>query len=78
MKTFLSIVQILLCIVLTGVVLAQQRKSGGFSGVFGGATQADLTGSSGQWQRLSFLNKLTVALLALFMILSLILVVLSY
>lgn len=78
MKTFLSIVQILLCIALMGVVLAQQRKSGGFSGVFGGGTQADLTGGSGQWQRLSFLNKLTVALLALFMILSLILVVLSY
>lgn len=58
MKTFLGIVHILLCIALSGVILLQQRKQGGFSGIFGGGTQADMGGS--QWQRFTGLTKLTV------------------
>lgn len=55
------------------VVLLQQRKTGGFSGIFGGGTQADTGGS---WQRFSFLTKVTVILTALFMASSLVLVIL--
>ena len=67
MKTFLGIVHILLCLALSGVVLLQQRKQGGFSGIFGGGTQAE----SGQWQRFTGLTKLTVILATLFMLTSL-------
>jgi preprotein translocase subunit SecG len=74
-KTFLSLVQILLSFGIMAAILFQHRKSGGFSGVFGGGTQADMGG--GSWQRMSSLNKLTVVLLVCFMLLSLILVVIS-
>ena len=47
-------------------VLIQQRKQGGFSGVFGGGTQAD----TGQWQRFTGLTKLTIILAVVFMITS--------
>lgn len=73
MITFLSIVQILLSIALIAVVLLQHRKQGGFSGVFGGGTQAD----AGQWQRFTALSKLTVVLAVLFMFLSVMLVMMS-
>ncbi len=73
MKTFLSLVHIVLAIMLTVIVLVQHRKQGGFSGVFGGGTQAD----SGQWQRFSGLSKLTVVLAALFMVTSLTLAFIS-
>ncbi|MBL3539026.1 preprotein translocase subunit SecG [Aminivibrio sp.] len=72
MKTILGIVHILLCISLSGVVLLQQRKQGGFSGIFGGGTQADMGGN--QWQRFTGLSKITVVLTGLFMITSIILV----
>lgn len=72
MKTFLGIVHILLCLALSGVVLLQQRKQGGFSGIFGGGTQADMGGS--QWQRFTGLTKITVVLTGLFMVTSIILV----
>jgi preprotein translocase subunit SecG len=73
MKVFLSIIHILLAVGLMAVVLLQQRKTGGFSGIFGGGTQADTGGS---WQRFSFLTKVTVILTALFMASSLVLVIL--
>jgi preprotein translocase subunit SecG len=68
------IVHIILAVSLMTVILLQQRKQGGFSGVFGGGTQADATG--GQWQRFTLLSKVTVLLAALFLISSLLLVIL--
>lgn len=73
MVTFLSIVQIIVSILLIVIVLLQHRKQGGFSGVFGGGTHADM----GQWQRFTALSKLTVVLAVLFMFLSVILVLIS-
>ncbi len=75
MRMFLGIVHILLSIALMGVVLLQQRKEGGFSGIFGGGTQSDMGGS--QWQRLSGLTKITVVLTGLFMLTSLVLVIMT-
>ena len=74
MKTFLSIVQIVLSMVLISVVLMHQRKQGGFGGIFGGGTQADM---GGQWQRFNALSKVTIVVAILFMILSGILVMMS-
>lgn len=71
MRILLSLVHIVVAVVLMMVVLVQHRKEGGFSGVFGGGTQADV----GQWQRFSGLTKLTVILAALFMLTSLVLAV---
>jgi preprotein translocase subunit SecG len=68
------IVHIILAVSLMTVILLQQRKQGGFSGVFGGGTQADAAG--GQWQRFTVLSKVTVLLAALFLISSLLLVIL--
>ncbi|MCL1875662.1 MAG: preprotein translocase subunit SecG [Synergistaceae bacterium] len=73
MITFLSIVQIVVSIVLITIVLLQHRKQGGFSGIFGGGTQAD----SGQWQRFTALTKITIVLAVLFMFLSVVIVLLS-
>lgn len=66
------IIHILVCVALISVVMMQHRKSGGFSGSFGGGTQADMGGA---WQRMSGLTKITAVLIALFMILSIIQVV---
>lgn len=73
MRLFLMIIHVLSCGVLIAVILLQHRKAGGFSGIFGGGTQADMSG--GQWQRLSMLNKMTVILAGVFMATSLLLVV---
>lgn len=73
MRTFLSIAQILLSIVLTAAVIFQPRKQGR-GGIFGGATFADPTAN--QWSRFSTLSKVTVVLCALFMVNSLVLLVL--
>ena len=73
MKTFLSIVQILLFVVLMAVVLLQPRKQGR-GGIFGGATLADPTAN--QWARFSGLSKITVIVCALFMLNSLALIIL--
>ncbi|NCC95792.1 MAG: preprotein translocase subunit SecG [Synergistales bacterium] len=73
MKTALAIVHILLCLVLISVVLMQHRKQGGFGGLFGGGSQADV--SSNQWQRFTALTKITVVVTALFMLTSVFLVV---
>jgi preprotein translocase subunit SecG len=65
MKTFFSIIHLLLCIMIMVVVLLQRRKQGGFGGAFGGAgTQAEF----GQWQRFTGLSKLTIVLFGLFML----------
>ena len=61
MRTLLSLVHIVVSVVLMMIVLAQHRKEGGFAGVFGGGTQADV----GQWQRFSGLTKITVVLATL-------------
>lgn len=72
MKILFSVVFIALCLALVGVILLQQRKSGGFSGNFGGGgTQMD---TSGSWQRMTSMTKITVVLTAVFMVLSLVLV----
>jgi preprotein translocase subunit SecG len=73
MEKVVEVLFVILCIALIGVILMQHRKSGGFSGSFGGGgTQMDMSG--GSWQRMSSMTKITVALTALFMILSLIMV----
>jgi preprotein translocase subunit SecG len=69
----LSVLFIILCVGLIVIVLLQNRKSGGFSGSFGGGgTQMDMSG--GSWQRMNSMTKITVGLVAAFMVLSLILV----
>ena len=73
MKILVGILHLLVCFALMAVVLMQHRKSGGFTGSFGGGgTQAD---TSGTWQRMSSLTKVTVGLIAAFMLLSIMLVV---
>jgi preprotein translocase subunit SecG len=66
MRSFLSLIHIVLSVLLIVVVLLQHRKQGGFGGTFGGGTQADM----GQWQRFTGLTKLTVILAGLFMVTS--------
>lgn len=73
MKIFLGIVHLAVCFALIAIVMIQHRKSGGFSGSFGGGgTQAD---NSGTWQRMSSLTKITAGLMAAFMLLSILQVV---
>ena len=73
MKVILSCLHIIVSVVLVLVVMLQQRKQGGFSGVFGGGTQAD----NGQWQRFTPLTKLTIILAAVFMVTSFFIVFLN-
>ena len=73
MRVLLSIVHIIVAILMMVLVLVRQRKQGGFTGVFGGGTQADM----GQWQRFSGPTKITVVLAAIFMITSLCLVLMD-
>ncbi|MDR1943731.1 MAG: preprotein translocase subunit SecG [Synergistaceae bacterium] len=73
MKPVFSIIFLALCVGLAAIILLQHRKSGGFSGNFGGGgTQMDMAG--GSWQRMTSLTKITVALTAAFMAVSFILV----
>lgn len=73
MKTFLIVLHIIVCFALMTVVMMQHRKSGGFTGAFGGGgTQADMGGT---WQRMTTLTKVTSILIALFMVLSILQVV---
>jgi preprotein translocase subunit SecG len=73
MGMVIAILFLILCAALMAVILMQHRKSGGFSGSFGGGgTQMDMSG--GSWQRMTTITKITVALTAVFMVLSLILV----
>ncbi|MDR0615171.1 MAG: preprotein translocase subunit SecG [Synergistaceae bacterium] len=73
LKTILSILFLSLCVGLIGVVLTQHRKSGGFTGSFGGGgTQMDMSG--GTWQRMSSLNKVTFVMTIIFLLLAVVLV----
>lgn len=72
MRTVLSIVQIVLCLVLIAAVMLQPRKHGR-GGIFGGATMAD--SSANQWARFSTMSKITVVVGSLFMINSLALII---
>ena len=63
----------MLGVAVGGAGLVQQRKTGGFSGAFGGGTQADMSG--GQWQRFTTLTKLSIILIALFLFIFLLIVV---
>ncbi|MBP8784067.1 MAG: preprotein translocase subunit SecG [Synergistaceae bacterium] len=70
MKIFLAIIHLVICVALMGVIMIQHRKSGGFTGSFGGGgTQADTSG--GSWQRMNSLTKTTVLLTGGFFLLSL-------
>ena len=70
MRILLGVIHILVCVALIAVVMMQKRKTGGFTGAFGGGgTQADM---SGTWQRMSGLTKITAGLKAAFMIISII------
>ena len=73
MKVILSCIHIIVSVIMIFAVLVQQRKQGGFSGVFGGGTQAD----SGQWQRFTPLTKITIGLAAMFMLTSFLIVFLN-
>ena len=73
MKTLLSIIHIIVAVLMIAVVLLQQRRQGGFAGIFGGGTQAD----SGQWQRFTPLTKITIVLALVFMITSFFIVFLN-
>ena len=66
MRTLLALIHIIVSVMMIFAVLIQQRKQGGFSGVFGGGTQAD----TGQWQRFTALTKITIVAAAIFMITS--------
>lgn len=73
MKILLGVLHILVSFALVGVIMMQHRKSGGFTGAFGGGgTQAD---SGGTWQRMSSLTKITAGLMVAFMILSMLQVI---
>ena len=73
MKILIGILHILVCVALIGVIMMQHRKSGGFTGSFGGGgTQADM---GGIWQRMSSLTKVTAGLMVAFMVLSILQVV---
>ncbi len=70
MRILLGVIHILVCIALIAAVMMQKRKTGGFTGAFGGGgTQADM---SGTWQRMSGLTKITAGLMAAFMAISII------
>lgn len=73
MKAVLTVIHIIVCIALIAVVLMQHRKNGGFTGAFGSGTQADM--GNGTWQRMNGLHKVTIALTAAFMVLSLLQVI---
>lgn len=73
MRAILSVIHIVVAVMLIFAVLIQQRKQGGFSGVFGGGTQAD----TGQWQRFTGLTKTTIILSVIFMLTSFFIVFLN-
>ena len=72
MRVALTLFHIVLSIFLITVIILQPRKQTRNSGVFGGGTQADLSGN--QWKRFSALSKLTVICASLFLLTSVILV----
>lgn len=75
LKILFGVLHLFVCAALIGVVMIQHRKSGGFTGAFGGGgTQMD---NSGTWQRMTSLTKVTTCLMFAFMILAIIQVLLK-
>ncbi len=70
MYTFLVIVHVIVAILLIIVVLMQSSKGGGLAGAFGGGASGGQAVFGGRGAA-SFLQKLTVGLAAVFMILAL-------
>jgi len=68
MTTFLTILHVLVCIFLIGVVLLQRGKGAEIGAVFGGGGSSTVFGSRGAG---NFLSKLTTAAAIVFMITSL-------
>jgi preprotein translocase subunit SecG len=68
MTTFLTILHVLVCLFLIGVVLLQRGKGAEIGAVFGGGGSSTVFGSRGAG---NFLSKLTTAAAVLFMITSL-------
>lgn len=71
MYSFLLIIHVFVCIILTIVILLQSSKGGGLAGVFGGG--GGMGAVFGGRGAASFLSKLTTALAIIFMVISLIL-----
>lgn len=68
MLTFLSILFILVCVLLIGIILLQKGRGGGLSGAFGGVGGHSAFGSrTGDW-----FTGVTVGLVALFLLLGVI------
>jgi preprotein translocase subunit SecG len=67
MVTFLTVVYVFVCLFLILVVLLQAGRGGGMGSAFGGGSSQTVFGGAGAT---NFLQKLTVASAALFMILS--------
>ena len=68
MTTFLTVLHVLVCIFLIGVVLLQRGKGAEIGAVFGGGGSSTVFGSRGAG---NFLSKLTTAAAIVFMITSL-------
>jgi preprotein translocase subunit SecG len=72
MYTFLIVIFVLICILMTFVILIQSSKGGGLAGTFGGmdAMGGSMFGGRGAGD---FLTRLTTGLAAAFMVLALLL-----
>ncbi|MBN1154349.1 preprotein translocase subunit SecG [candidate division KSB1 bacterium] len=70
MYTFLIILHVLVCIVLSVVILLQSSKGGGLAGVFGGGGMGAVFGGRGA---ATFLSRVTTIAATVFMLLSLLL-----
>ncbi len=68
MTTFLTVLHVLVCVFLIGVVLLQRGKGAEIGAVFGGGGSSTVFGSRGAG---NFLSKLTTAAAIIFMITSL-------
>jgi preprotein translocase subunit SecG len=73
MTIVVDVLFIILCVAIMAIIMSQHRKSGGFTGAFGGGgTQMDMT--QGSWQRMTTMTKITVAVTAVFLVASLVVV----
>ncbi len=69
----LTILHVVVCVLLVGVVLLQKSKGDGLSGAFGGG--GALTASFGNVGAVTFLSRATSVLAILFMVLSFLLAI---